>query len=81
PQYPDRCQSRAEGEEVVVVQFDVTPDGSVVNVEVIETTNSCFNRAAIRAAERWKYQPKIEDGEAKPRFGVVTQFSFQLGEE
>ncbi|MEL6365706.1 MAG: hypothetical protein AAFR11_12790, partial [Pseudomonadota bacterium] len=47
PQYPDRCQSRAEGEEVVVVQFDVTPDGSVVNVEVIETTNSCFNRAAI----------------------------------
>lgn len=81
PQYPDRCQSRAESVENVLIEFDVTPDGTVVNPRVLESSNSCLNRAALRAVERWKYQPKIEDGEAKPRFGVVTRFTFQLGEE
>ncbi|MEM8771813.1 MAG: TonB family protein [Pseudomonadota bacterium] len=79
PQYPERCQGRAsDGGETVAVQFDVTPEGQVTNVSVIDSTNSCFNRAAIRAAERWKYQPKIVDNEAQWRRGVVTQFTFQL---
>ncbi|MEM8935377.1 MAG: energy transducer TonB [Pseudomonadota bacterium] len=80
PQYPDRCQGRADGREVVVVMFDVTPEGQVTNVEVTDSTNSCFHRAAIRAAERWKYQPKIVDNQAQWRRGVVTQFTFELAE-
>ena len=81
PQYPDRCQGRADTQETVLVEFDVTPDGSVVNPRVVDSTNSCFNRTALRAVERWKYQPKVVDGEAVGRTGVVTQFSFALGEE
>lgn len=81
PQYPDRCTSRAESEETVLVEFDVTPTGEVVNPRVLDSTNSCLNRAALRAVERWKYQPKIEDGEAKPRYNVATSFVFRLGEE
>lgn len=81
PQFPDRCQSRASDEEIVVVQFDVTPDGQTTNIEAIDSTNSCFNRAAIRSVERWKYQPKIVDNEAQWRRGVVTQIKFQLAEE
>ena len=81
PQFPDRCQSRADSEEVVVVQFDVTPDGQTTNIEAIDSTNSCFNRAATRSVERWKYQPKIVDNEAQWRRGVVTQIKFQLAEE
>lgn len=81
PQYPERCQSRAtEAGENVVVQFDVTPDGQTTNIQTIDSTNSCFNRAAERAVQRWKYQPKIVDNQAQWRRGVVTQFTFTLTE-
>jgi protein TonB len=80
PQYPDMCQARAASRESVNLEFDVTPDGSVVNVQVVGSTNTCFNRAATRAVERWKYQPRIVGGEAQARHGVRTQITFDLGE-
>lgn len=80
PQYPDRCQTRAGARETVFLQFDVTPDGTTTNIQVIDSTNSCFNSAATRSVERWKYQPKIEDNEAKWRRGVQTQITFELAE-
>ncbi len=78
PQYPQRCMTRADPVETVVLQFDVTPEGNVVNPEVIDSTNSCLNRAAIRAVQRWKYNPKIVDQVAQPRFGVRTAIDFNL---
>ena len=78
PQYPERCMSRASETETVVVQFDVTPEGQTTNIDVIDTSNSCLNRAAIRSVERWKYQPKIEENEAQWRRGVQTAVTFRL---
>ncbi len=78
PQYPGQCSRMARPLESVVVEFDVTPDGSVINPRVINSTNSCFNRAATRAAERWRYQPRVVDGVAQPRLGVRTTFEFSL---
>jgi len=78
PQYPQRCMSRAAARESVVVEFDVTPEGTVVNTRVLESTNSCFNRAARRAVERWRYNPKIVDNVAQPRFGVRHLIEFAL---
>lgn len=80
PQYPQRCMGRADSTETVVLEFDVTPEGSVVNPEVIESTNSCLNRAALRAVQRWRYNPKIVDDVAQPRFGVRTAIDFTLEE-
>jgi protein TonB len=80
PQYPQRCMSRAESLEAVTVEFDVTPEGNVVNPRVINTTNSCLNRAAMRAVERWRYNPKIVDNVAEPRLGVRTTIEFRLDE-
>lgn len=78
PQYPQRCMARAEDSESVLVEFDVTPEGTVVNTRVIESSNSCFNRAAMRAVERWRYNPKIVDDTAQPRFGVRHVLEFAL---
>ncbi len=78
--YPERCQSRADAEERVVVEFDVTPDGQTTNIEVIDSTNSCFNRTVVRSVSRWKYQPKIVDNEAQWRRGVQTVLVYQLTE-
>lgn len=78
PEYPGRCFSGARPVETVVVEFDVTPEGTVVNPRVVETTSSCFNRAAMRAVERWRYQPRIVNEVAQPRFGVRTAIDFAL---
>lgn len=78
PQYPQRCMARAAARESVLVEFDVTPEGTVVNTSVIESSNSCFNRAAMRAVERWRYNPKMVDNVAEPRFGVRHVIEFAL---
>lgn len=80
PQYPERCMARAAASESVAVRFDVTPDGQTTNIEVIDSSNSCLNRAATRSVERWKYQPKIVDNQAQWRRGVQTVITFELAE-
>ncbi len=77
PQYPENCRSKnAEG--YVTVQFDVTPEGSVVNARVIESANSCFNRTVIATVSKWKYPPSTRGGRATMRYGLVEVFHFQL---
>lgn len=76
--YPQRCQTRAGPRETVVVQFDVAPDGTTTNVQVVDSTNTCFNSSVVRSVQRWKYQPKIVDNQAQWRRGVQTQITYQL---
>jgi len=78
PQFPDRCQGRASGRETVLLEFDVTPEGTTTNVRVVDSSNSCFNRSASRSVERWKYQPKIVDNAPQWRRGVQTSVVFVL---
>lgn len=78
PQFPERCQARAGGRETVVVEFDVTPDGTTTNIRVVDSSNSCFNSSATRSVERWKYQPKIVENKAEWRRGVQTSVVFVL---
>lgn len=80
PQYPTQCLRSARPLETVLVEFNVTPEGAVVSPQVINTTNPCFSRAAIRAVERWRYQPRIVDGVAQARIGVRTAIDFQTEE-
>jgi periplasmic protein TonB len=74
PPYPENCRSRGV-EGVVVVEFDVTPEGNVANPRVTSTPNSCFNRAVIKAVSGWKYPPAPRGG---MRYGLVETFNFQL---
>jgi protein TonB len=76
--YPDRCKERARDREHVQVEFDVAPDGTTTNIKVVDSTNTCLNSAAVRSVEKWKYQPKIVDGQAQWRRGVATTVTFEL---
>ena len=79
PQYPVRAQERGvQGR--CFVRFDVTPDGVTTNAEVFRCDSSLFERASVRAVERWRYQPAVENGVARWRRGVETMFIFQLEE-
>jgi len=80
PQYPTQCMNRADAVETVTLEFNVTPEGAVIDPEVVNTTNPCFNRAAIRAVQRWRYNPRVVDGVEQPRFGVRTAIDFSLEE-
>lgn len=80
PQYPVRAAERGI-QGTCNVRFDVTPDGTPTNVSIVRCDSSMFERASIRAVERWRYQPKVENGVPVARRGVETQFVFQLADE
>lgn len=77
PQYPENCRSRA-AEGTVTVQFDVTPEGKPVNIRIIESANSCFNRTVRATVAKWKYPPATRGDRAVTRYGVVEVIRFEL---
>ena len=78
PQYPRRAaQKGIEG--YVVVEFTVSKLGTVTNPKVIEANPpNIFNRAAISAAKKFKYKPKMEDGKAIEVNGIRNIIRFEL---
>ncbi|WP_419813402.1 energy transducer TonB [Bacterioplanoides sp.] len=78
PTYPRRAaQKGIEG--YVVVEFTVSKLGTVVNPVVIEADPpNIFNRAALTAAKKFKYKPKIENGKAIEVTGVRNIIRFEL---
>ena len=57
------------------VEFVINEQGRVVNPIVVDAyPSSIFNRAAIRAISRWKFNPKVIAGE------VVEQRAVQVME-
>ncbi len=80
PRYPDNCARRADDEERVKVQFDVSEEGVTENIFIAESTDRCFDSAARRSVEKWEYRPRIVDGVPQKREGVVTVIVFQLGD-
>jgi protein TonB len=79
PVYPARAIAR-ELEGYVVVQFDVMTNGQVTNAVVVESSDSVFDTAAIKAAEKFKFKPRIVDGVALESYGIQNLFRFSLDE-
>ena len=76
PNYPDRCYRGAYQDERVLVRFDVTTAGTTRNIEVVESSNDCFNDAALESVDTWQYEPKTIDGVPTDRVGVETAIVF-----
>ena len=78
PQYPRRALSRGI-EGYVILKYTVTKQGSVQNPVVVEANpENVFNKAAIKSALRYKYKPRVVDGEPIEVSGVRTKITFQL---
>jgi protein TonB len=78
PQYPLRAAERGI-EGWVEVQFTISRTGTVKDAAILNAKpQNIFNRAALKAIRKWKYNPKIEDGEAVERPGVKVRLTFQL---
>lgn len=78
PVYPRLAQERGT-EGYVVLSFTVSPTGSVIDPVVIEAQpKGVFEDAAIRAALRFKYKPRVENGKPIAVTGVQHVISFAI---
>ncbi len=78
PQYPPRAAERGI-EGWVELRFAISRGGKVKDAEVTNShPGTVFDRAALRAVRKWKYNPKIEDGEPVERSGVKVRLEFEL---
>ena len=78
PQYPLRASERGI-EGWVELQFTISKTGTIKNPLVTNShPSSIFDRAALKAIRKWKYNPKIEDGDPVERPGVRVRLKFEL---
>ena len=78
PIYPRRAQSRGI-EGYAIVEFTVTANGSVQAPLIVEAKpEGVFDRAAMDAALKFKYKPRVVDGVAMAVSGVRNKISFQI---
>ena len=81
PIYPRRALTRnIEGH--VLLEFVVTATGAVRDPVVLEAKPpGFFERAAIQAALKFKYKPKVIDGEPVEVSGVRNRIVFEMSDE
>ncbi|MFN2275592.1 MAG: energy transducer TonB [Anaerolineales bacterium] len=81
PIYPQRALSRGI-EGYCMVQYTVTRQGTIRDPFVIEDqcTNSMFHRPSLQAALKFKYKPRVIDGQAVEVPGVRNKFTYVIEE-
>ena len=78
PQYPMSAKQRGV-EGWVELMFTITAAGTVTDIVVTASNpGTIFNRAAVQAVAKWKYNPKIDDGVAVDRPGVRQRIRFGM---
>jgi len=80
PQYPRRANERGI-EGYVIVELTVAEDGTVPasSIVIIEAQpKGYFERAATKAATKFKYKPKVVNGKPQAVTGVRYKFTFDL---
>ncbi|QQD21503.1 TonB family protein [Venatoribacter cucullus] len=77
--YPQRAL-RQKIEGFVTARLQITPEGTVESVNIIEAQpRGVFEREAIRALYKYKFKPKMENG--RPVAQTATQtIEFKLGD-
>ncbi|MEN2269761.1 energy transducer TonB [Vibrio diabolicus] len=78
PRYPSKAlKRRVEG--YVIMRFTIDATGRPKDIEVLEAEpQRMFEREAIRALKKWKYQPKVEDGVSIEQYGQTAKVEFKL---
>ena len=78
PIYPRRALSRGI-EGFVIVQFTVTKQGTTKDIKVVQSQPAgVFDRAAMQAAAKFKYKPRVVDGQPIEVPGVENKITFKI---
>lgn len=78
PIYPRRAQTRGIS-GYCIVEYTVTRSGSIRDPIAIDCSPSgVFERASVKAATKFKYKPRVVDGEPIEVAGVMNKFTYEL---
>jgi len=77
PAYPIRALTQ-NLEGYVTVGFDVSAEGTVTNVYVLESSHGVFEKAAIDAAYRFRFKSRVVDGIPVATTGMRNRFRFEI---
>jgi len=78
PDYPPRARQQGI-EGWVDIEFTISAVGTVQDPRVIGSSPPyVFDRSALKAVRRWRYNPKLEHGVAVARAGVQVRLRFQI---
>jgi len=78
PIYPRRAQTRGIS-GYCIVEYVVTPTGAIRDPQAVDCQpKGIFERASLKASEKFKYKPRIVDGEPIEVAGVQNKFTFEL---
>jgi len=81
PIYPQRALSRGI-EGYCIVQYTVTKLGTTRDPFVVDgqCTSSLFESASVQASLKFKYKPRVIDGQAVEVPGVQNKFTYEIEE-
>ena len=80
PIYPSRQLTRGI-EGFVDLSFSITKTGATDSITVLQAVpEGAFERAAVRAVQKWKYKPQIVGGLAVRKDNQTTRVSFAITE-
>ncbi|MCR9185557.1 MAG: energy transducer TonB [Halieaceae bacterium] len=78
PVYPRRAQTRGIS-GYCIVEYTVTRNGSIRDPRAVDCQPSgVFESASVKAAEKFKYKPRVVDGEPIEVAGVQNKFTYEL---
>ncbi len=78
PIYPRRAQTRGIS-GYCIVEYTVTKTGSIRDPIAVDCQPSgIFDRASVKAATKFKYLPRVVDGEPIEVAGVQNKFTYEL---
>ncbi len=78
PIYPRRAQTRGIT-GYCIVEYTVTTSGAIRDPQAVDCQPSgVFESASVKAAAKFKYKPRVVDGEAIEVAGVQNKFTYEL---
>ena len=78
PIYPRRAQTRGIS-GYCIVEYTVTKTGSIRDPQAVDCQPSgVFDKASVKAALKFKYKPRVVDGEPIEVAGVQNKFTYEL---
>lgn len=78
PIYPRRAQTRGIS-GYCIVEYVVTKTGSIRDPIAVDCSpQGVFESASVKAAEKFKYKPRVVDGEPIEVAGVQNKFTYEL---
>jgi protein TonB len=78
PIYPRRAQSRGIS-GYCIVEYTVTTSGAIRDPQAVDCEPAgVFEKASVKAALKFKYKPRVVDGEPIEVAGVQNKFTYEL---